>query len=74
MISEKDLVLYLLVFIGIREIVYWYQLNVMVNKVMSRSFYDYKLAKAVTPEPKRVARTLMDDGLDEDFNALTGIG
>ncbi len=62
----------LLIFCFIREAFFMYSTQKLVNKVMCKSFYDYKQAERVgqVDRPQGLA---VDDGMEEDLGVLTGI-
>jgi len=67
MIKEYDIILLLMVFICVRELMFLHQLNKLVNKLMSKNYYDYKISEAVTdkvlePKPFKAPE-------EEQFNA-----
>lgn len=62
----------LLAFIIIREAFYQYTMNKLLNKAMSRSYFEYKQADQLKPEDKKENKIVEDD--PEDLGVLDGIG
>lgn len=72
---EKDLIYSLLVFIGIRELLFMWQLNKLTNKLMSRNYHEYTVSQQAGKLLQQDNQKFkVDDELSEDFNQLAGIG
>lgn len=55
-----------------REFYFMRQINKLVDKIMCKSLYEYKLAQTVGKPREVVAK--IDDELEEDLGSLQGIG
>lgn len=66
----------LIVYLVVREVVYTYQVNRLLNKLMSRNYHDYEFAKNVkTTMEHKGENVLKDDhGLPEDLSPVNGFG
>lgn len=52
----------------IREMFFWYNHQVLLNKLMSRTYYDFQLSEKVGKvEDKTPPKMAVDDGLEEDM-------
>lgn len=71
----SDLTLVLIVYLIVREVVYTYQVNRLLNKLMSRNYHDYEFSKNVkTTMEHRESPLKMDEGMPEDLSALNSFG
>ena len=71
-----DLTWVLVVYLLVREIVYSYQVNKLLNKLMSRSYHDYEFSKNVnkTMEHKGDSGLREETELPEDLSPVNGFG
>lgn len=66
-------VICLLIYSLLRECLFHYERQKLINKLMSRNYHEYTVAKSVGKlEKTKAGRD--DEGLPEDFNQLVGIG
>lgn len=56
-----------------QQIYFLYQIHKLVDKIMSRSFLEYRAAQAPNPEPKKQEFENIDLSLQEDLRVLNGI-
>lgn len=61
----------LLVFCCIREVVYYLNTQKLINKLMSRNYYDYRVTENLTKEKESPARVIETD--DTELNELNSI-
>ena len=66
--SQNYIITALLVYTILREILFIFQLNRLVNKLMSRNYQDYQLGNNVTKEKKKVAKRTEE--IPEDLGVL----
>lgn len=53
MSSELFVIIVLLVYILVKEVFYYTQLQKLVNKLMSRSYFEYEQAEAINAPPPK---------------------
>jgi hypothetical protein len=68
----EHIVIFLLGFTIIREAIFYYQLNKLVNKIMSKSFYEYKQATQLD-KPLEKKTIKIDPSFNEDMGVLGDI-
>lgn len=67
--KAETLVFTLVVLFVLREAWHFYQVNLLVNKLTSRGFYEYKLAESVgKPKPGEFVPPKLDESEDEDIS------
>ena len=60
----------LLAYTVLRELIFWHQTQKLINKLMSRNFYDYKVTESYRPKEK-TAKMPTFNGPPPDLNSLT---
>lgn len=65
---------YLLIFTVAREVVFQVTTHRMINKLMSRGFYEYQQAKSVKAQKKADNLFKVQEDLPEDLGSLAEIG
>lgn len=70
---ERFVIVALFAYLLIRELIFIYTTNKLINKLMSRDYHAYQMSQNVgkldTPKPKQE-----EDSLAEDLNTMLGIG
>lgn len=70
-----EIVIALAIYILLREAWFFYQVNVLINKLTSRGHYEYKLAESVGKQKVGFTPPKQDDGESEDIDGhLAGLG
>lgn len=62
-----------MVYILAREILFWYQLDKLTNKLMSRNFYDYRVTEQMKNEKPAPEKPEPPEE-PEDLGGLAGFG
>lgn len=71
---ENSLVVLVLIAVNVFQFIYWStQIHRLVDKLMSRTYYEYKQAAILAPEPKQPKIQVTPHDV-EDFGVLEGIG
>ena len=65
---------YLLIFTAVREVVFQITTHRMINKIMSRGYYEYQQAKGVSRQKKADNTLKVQEDLPEDLGSLAEIG
>jgi len=70
--SDPIIILFLLAFIVAREVIFWTATHKLLNKLMSRSYHEYEMAKTVQdtvkkPEVFKVIEDAEDLSVMRDF-------
>lgn len=64
----------LILFIVGREVYFSYMMDKMVNKLMSRTYYDYQISKEVTKlNPHQPIKVEESDSMNEEAQQLNGL-
>lgn len=61
----------ILVYLVIREAIYQYSMQRLVNKLMSRNYYEFKSAEKL--EERREIAPKVDNDMPEDLGELNGL-
>lgn len=70
--SESQIILFLIFYIFVREVFFLYSTQKFVNKIMSRSYYEYQQSKQIEPVQPPVRK--FDNDEPEDLGTLEGFG
>lgn len=71
---ELTIIVVLLSYTIVREIMFAYQTNKLINKLMSRNYYDYKITEQSTKPVEDKIHQKIEDDEPEDMGVLEGIG
>lgn len=66
----------LVVFIVAREVYFYYTVDKLINKLMSRNYLDYTMSSTAADRSTvhKKPNIKVDDSADEDLGILSGIG
>lgn len=62
----------LLLYCAARELWFHYQTHKLLNKAMSQTYYDYRLAETLKPAKVDPPKMREEDSLPEDFSHVLG--
>lgn len=73
--AEKAIILFLLCYSFVRELIFLYNTNKLINKLMSKSFHEYKYVdKLKKDESVKLSANENEVDEPEDYGALAGVG
>lgn len=69
----NSLVVLILTLWGVRELYFLYSTHKLLNKLMSRNYFEYQTASGLGASKESPATNRSED-MEEDFGSLNGIG